>query len=98
MKHRKVCLVVANVVYWCSKMVVQDLLFDSLGQYLSAAQMLFLLCLFSGVVGLLIYFCIPKTKRLELEGVDKVLLEEEICKMDNYRQGNGELDDVLIVR
>ncbi|MCL7035752.1 hypothetical protein MKW94_004275 [Papaver nudicaule] len=62
MKYRNVCLAVANVVYWCSKMVVQDLLFDCLGQYLSAAQMLFLLCLFSGVVGLLIYFYIPDQK------------------------------------
>ncbi|KAI3862603.1 hypothetical protein MKW92_046246 [Papaver armeniacum] len=97
-KYRIVCLAVANVVFWCSKMVVQDLLFESLGQYLSVGQILFLLCLFSTVVGLFIYFYIPETKRLQLEDVEKVLLQQEKCsKMDDYHQEDGELKDVLIV-
>ncbi|KAI3899048.1 hypothetical protein MKW92_027543 [Papaver armeniacum] len=84
MKYRTVCLVVANAGYWCSKMVVQDLFFDSLGKYLSVAQMLFLFCLFSVVVGVFIYFYIPETKRLRLEDVEKVLLQQEKCiKMDD---------------
>ncbi|KAI3857962.1 hypothetical protein MKX03_006176 [Papaver bracteatum] len=97
-KYRIVCLAVANVVFWCSKMVVQDLLFESLGQYLSVGQILFLLCLFSTVVGLFIYLYIPETNRLQLEDVEKVLLQQEKCsKMDDYLQEDGELKDVLIV-
>lgn len=91
-KYRIVCLAVANVVFWCSKMVVQDLLLESLGQYFSVGQILFLLCLFSTVVGLFIYFYIPETKRLQLEDIEKVLLQHEKCsKMDDNHQEDGEL-------
>ncbi|KAI3901899.1 hypothetical protein MKW92_020917 [Papaver armeniacum] len=85
MKYRRVCLGVANAVYWCSNMVVQDLFFDRLGNYLSVAQMLVMFCLFSAVVGLFIYLYIPETKRLQLEEVGKVLLQQEKCiEMDDY--------------
>ncbi|MCL7037173.1 hypothetical protein MKW94_012801 [Papaver nudicaule] len=98
-KYRTICLAVANLVYWCSKMVVQDFLFDNLGQYLSVAQMLFLFCLFSAVVGLFIHFYIPETERLHLEDVEKILLEEEKCiKMDNCPREDEEPKDVIIAR
>ncbi|KAI3932458.1 hypothetical protein MKW92_024443 [Papaver armeniacum] len=95
-KYRTICLAMINVVYWCSKMIVQDLFFDSLGHYLSAAQMLFLLCFFSTIVGLFIYFYIPETKRLQLEDIEKVLLRQEKCiEMDDYHQEDGEPKDSL---
>ncbi|MCL7045832.1 hypothetical protein MKW94_022635 [Papaver nudicaule] len=47
LKYRSVCLVFANMVYWCSKITVQDFLFDSLGCYLSVAEMLSTLFVFS---------------------------------------------------
>ncbi|KAI3873331.1 hypothetical protein MKW92_019319 [Papaver armeniacum] len=99
MKYKTVCLAMANIAYWSSKMIVQDFLFDSLGSYLSVAQMLFLSCLFSSVVGLFIYFYVPETKRLQLEEIDKVLLRQENCKkIDDYYQEDGELKDVLIIK
>ncbi|MCL7040293.1 hypothetical protein MKW94_018011 [Papaver nudicaule] len=49
--YRSACLVFASMVYWCSKMIVQDFLLDSLGCRLSIAGMLFVLCLFSAAVG-----------------------------------------------
>ncbi|KAI3876148.1 hypothetical protein MKW98_029100 [Papaver atlanticum] len=87
MKYKAVSLAMANIAYWSSKMIVQDLLFDSLGSYLSVAQTLFMLCLISAVVGLFIYFYIPETKRLQLEDVEKALLRQEKCNtMDDYHQ------------
>ncbi|KAI3929387.1 hypothetical protein MKW92_026139, partial [Papaver armeniacum] len=57
--------------------------------------MLFLLCFFSTIVGLFIYFYIPETKRLQLEDIEKVLLRQEKCiEMDDYHQEDGEPKDL----
>ncbi|RZC80494.1 hypothetical protein C5167_043069 [Papaver somniferum] len=83
-KYRTICLVMINVVYWCSKIIVQDFFFDSLGCYLSVAEMLLMLLLFSVGVGLFIYIYIPETKGLQLEEVEKVLMREKYIKMNDY--------------
>ncbi|XP_026439799.1 inositol transporter 4-like [Papaver somniferum] len=76
-KYRFICVIMGSVVYWMAKLLVGHFFLDSLGQYFSVADMLFLLSLFSWAVGFFIYFYIPETKGLQLEDVEKVLLQQE---------------------
>ncbi|KAI3849679.1 hypothetical protein MKW98_026593 [Papaver atlanticum] len=76
-KYRFICVIMGSVVYWMAKLLVKHFFLDSLGQYFSVADMLFLLYLFSWAVGFFIYFYIPETKGLQLEDVEKVLLQQE---------------------
>ncbi|KAI3866741.1 hypothetical protein MKX03_015983 [Papaver bracteatum] len=92
MKYRFNCVIMGSVAYWMTKQLVEVFFLDNLGRYFSVADMLFLLCLFSLAVGSFIYFYIPETKGLQLEDVEKVLLQQakqQQLKMDEYRNSNN---------
>ncbi|KAI3890371.1 hypothetical protein MKX03_028193 [Papaver bracteatum] len=98
MKYRFVCAIMGNVVYWMAKSVVEIFFLDKLGKKISVADMLFLLYSFSWAVGFFIYFYIPETKGLQLENVDKVLLQQEKhIKYNVSKQGQESSEELKVL-
>ncbi|KAI3987411.1 hypothetical protein MKX01_042415 [Papaver californicum] len=90
-------VIMGNVVYWMAKLSVEVFFLDNLGEYFSVADMLFILYLFSWAVGFFIYFYIPETKGLQLEDVDKVLLQHEKHIKYNVNKEGQESNEQLKV-